>query len=105
MVVKTLQENRVLKLTRLAEQGKISTAQKDKIAKSWASTETVSLALSSGSDGSDFDDLVSTLDMGEARKPGAMSGVQTMSLSDGRKNGEAKPSGLVAVAERRAAKK
>ena len=105
IMVKTLVENRRLKLQQRVESGHISPAQATKYAELYASEDAIKLALSSGSDGSDFDKLLEVIDLGEPMfKKGTKTGPQTFALSDSRKgDGKPKKSPLVACVEGRVA--
>lgn len=106
MVVKLMAEGRQMKIDRLVEMNKITAAVAKDLTDQFIGKDgaAVNLALSNGSDGSDFDLMVAAFEKNEPVEPGEKTGAQggkSMTLSDGNK-GDDKPNALVADAERQA---
>lgn len=103
LLAKTVAENRKLKIDSLVTSAKITKAQADKLKSEWSATEAVTLTLSQGGDGSDFDRMIEILDMGAPLvRTGERTGAQSLALSDGSKGNQNQVPSLVADAERRA---
>jgi hypothetical protein len=104
MVVKTLAENRELKISGLVNAGKISPATAEKLGARFIGKDkaAVALALSQGSDGSDFDAMIEALEANTPVELGEKTGVQSFSLGDPQKKAESGVSPLVTDADQRA---
>jgi len=104
VMVTMLSENRGMKIDRLVEAGKMTPAQADKLRSQYASKDACTLALSSNSDGKEFDAMLEAFEMGTPSvATGEKTGGQTVALSDGRK-GKLDENPLVKAAKARAEK-
>jgi len=102
LLVRLATENRSMKLNALAAEGRITPAQRDKLVKDWATPEAVTLTLSAGRDGEDFERLLEVLRLAEpVVRMGEKTGPQTVALSDSRKSTQPE-NPVVANAEARA---
>lgn len=106
MMVKTIAENRGMKIDRLVEGGKVTTAVADDLRERFigADAGAVKLALERDSDGADFDAVVSAFEKNDPIALKEKTGPQTVvRMSDARKgDGAPKESPLVANAKARA---
>lgn len=107
MLVRLMAENRQIKIDGLVKGGKINPAVAKDLAEQFIGKEgaAVSLALSQGSDGSDFNLMIAAFEKNQpikaGEKTGAQAGKDDVTLSDASKGGGEKPNPLIADADRR----